>query len=256
MALGGAVAVVVVGITSALVFFGDGDSPDQRNAPSLSGLAAEIKGYSLLDFDHLADQGLTLSNVADASDLVGIGRIVDVRAAWKEVEPNPGGGSPDELLHMYLVIEPDRLARGGELLGRSGEVLVDEIAPPVDRKAGDIAEQQRDAIAAIREATVGSPERVAFMLSSWPPGSSVVPPPPVEEVVTDEFAGRKSDDPVFAPTQPSSLIVLDERTGVAYPLTTDEKFDESPGNLDALEQLGAKVDHFAGGSDAATGGQL
>lgn len=232
VAFAGAIAALVAVIVVVVALPGGGGSRDATQNRSLASFAAEIQSYTQLDFEHLADLGLTLQDVAGKADVVGTGRIVDIRLGYEE---------GDALQHMFLVVQPDRLASGETLLGESGEVLVDRNAPPVDRETGSRGIEE------LREIVVGSPERVAFMLSPTPPSTYANSP--------NEYAGRAKDDPIFWPTHPSSLFALDEQGGVAYPLVTDEKLEDSPANLDALEQLGATVDSFAKGADTASGAQ-
>lgn len=246
--LAGASVVAALGLAVALAVVlssgGDGGVPSERtDASSLRDVAAELQSNVHLDFDHLDDLGLTLRDVAAGAgtaprfgayrveaNVIGIGRVIDVRLAYKEA---------DGLQHMVVVIEPDQTTADGDLLGESGEVLVDEIAPPVDRETGSRG------IAELREAFVSAPERVAFMLAPVPAEAMGNP--------DDQYAGRSADDPLLRPAHPSSFFGLDESARVAFPLTTDEKLEDVPGNLDPLRELGADIDRFAR-SDAPLGG--
>jgi len=225
--LAGAGVAALVGIVIALT--GDA-TQDQSVRPSLGAVAAELQSYVGGDFEHLDDLGLTLADVASESEVVGTGQIVDIREGYKE------GGA----LHMFLVVEPDRLAAGAPLLGRSNEVLVDRIAPPLNHATGNRG------IGELRAAAVAAPERVAFMLTPTPPS--------IYENASDKFAGRDEDDPIFQPTHPSSLLALDEKAGVAFPLTTEEQLENAAGNVDFLTKLGAKIDRFSARSGALVGG--
>lgn len=232
-ALAGVVAAAAV-IAVALVAFlpSDGDESEPAESTSLRDVGAGIQSYTSLDYDHLDTLGVTLRDVAAGADIdaerfgysrldadvVGIGRIVDVRLAYSSA-----------LDHMFLAVKPDRLSEGADLLGESGEVLVDVIAPPIDRATGSRG------IAELRQAAVASPDRVAFMLSAVPP----------EGNPSDEFAGRATDDPLLRPTHPSSFFGLDEQARVAFPLLADEKLENVPGNVDPLRDLGAKIDRFS-----------
>lgn len=232
LAAAAAVAVLAIGLSLAVFLPAENeDAPDQTVSPSLGSVGAKLQQYTGGDFDHLDSLGLTLRDVALDSSAVGTGRIVDIRPGYEEA---------DGVLHMFLVVKPDRLAVGGGGLGQSGQVLVDQIAPPLDRETGTRG------IAELRAAAVASPERVAFMLSHTPPSTYERSP--------DEFAGRAQDDPIFSPTHPSSFFALNEKAGAAFPLITDEKLENVPGNVDALRDLGAEIDRFSAGTIAFGGG--
>lgn len=232
----GAAAVagtLAVGLAAMLMTSAGDESPDQPDGrTSLAGLANQIQINRATEFEPLADRGWTLGDVAKASALVGIGRIVDVRLSYEEAPEQ------ESVEHMFLVVKPDRLAKGEELLGSSGEVLIDEFPPQVNHLG------ERPGWDELREAALNSTGRVVFMLSPSPPSWYADSPNPYE--------GRAVDDPIFIPTHPSSLLAIEAGTDAAFPLETDENLEEVPGNIQAMESLGARVERFLGKGESLT----
>lgn len=228
LAAGGAAMLAL-----ALVVFSGGEgtldqTEDQAmRTASLADVAAGIQRTTHLDYDRLSDVGLTLSDVASESEIVGTGRIVDVRLGYEEA---------DGVDHMYLVVEPDKLAAGSEALGASGKVLVDQIAPQVNSDGVRLGFDE------LRDAAINAPEHVAFMLSPTPVSWYRNSP--------DPYAGRAEDDPVYIVTHPASLLAFDEEKGIAFPLAADEDLAEAAGNVNALKELGVDVYEFTEGSIA------
>jgi hypothetical protein len=221
--------------------------PDDRGGgqadATLRDVAATIQASSAADYEHLADRGWTLQTVAaDQAEIVGIGRVVEVREAYREVD-RFASGFVDYYPHLLLVIEPQRLAKGADLLGDSGLVMVDIQHPYLSR---DQALEAR-ALEQLRNAVASSDERVALMLDQKPRAA-------MGSEIVDEFAGRAPDDPLLWPAHPSSLFGLDEERGIAFSMTTDEVPDNVGGNVGQLRELGATIDRFgrADGRDVTT----
>lgn len=182
------------------------------------------------DFDTLASNGESLRDLVKQSAVSGTGRIVDVRLGY---QLKLGAGGPeaeaDYLQRMFVVIKPEELLAGKDLLGSSGDVLVDLPAPAVDVTTGDRG------IAQIRSDAVRSEAQVAFMLTPEAP-------PVTDAARVNEFAGREDDDPLLVPVHPSAVLGVED--GAAFPLLTTEKLQESQANLGALGDLGAKAGRF------------
>lgn len=224
-------ALLVGCLAAALIVTSLPRTPDEQEPTagepgSLREFRQTLSSYSSADFTSLAAADLSLEDVEREARIVGIGRISDVRLAYED---------DDGLQHMYIVIEPESIEKGSDDLGTSGEVLIDEIAPPLDVQTGDRGLDQ------LREQVTASPERVAFLLS------------PAPDVDSDQ--GKATDDPVLEAAQPSSVVAINEDTGVAFPLLTDEKIRNSAENLGPLDELGAEVDRFAKGSSELAVGE-
>lgn len=211
----------------------DATSTQSTERGSLHKAARTLQLAAVLDYDELAATGSTLDDVAVKADIVGIGRIVDIRLGYRE---QIGVGGPEsqleELQQMLVVIDPEKLAKGSELLGSSGQVFLDRAAPPFDLQTGDTGIEE------LRDAAVNSQERVAFMLA-------VKPPPSEGTARLDEFEGRAPDDPLLWPAHPSAVLGLDEGSASAYPVLTTEDIADTSQNLAPLNALGAEVDGFS-----------
>ena len=201
--------------------------PSRGEEASLRNVAAVFQSISALDYEPLAAEGSSLEDVARQSDVVGAGRIVDVRLGYTETI---GGGEASELQHMLIVVEPDRVTTGTDLLGQSGRVFVDQAAPPIDAETGTRHVEE------LRAEAVASQERVAFMLDRVPDGALDNP--------TDEFEGRSKDDPLLWATHPASFLAADEAEKVAYPLLVDESIQTTDENLRPVHDLGIDVERF------------
>lgn len=240
------VAGVVAAVAIGIVGLPDGAKESARDL-SLNEFRDETARNVLSEVPPLSSKDITLEELEAGteslnteplkSDVIGIGKVVDLRLAYKEVFKNEGDGSTDEIQHMFLVVEPDTLESGAELLGESRQVLIDVIAPPIDRKTGDRGLDE------LRNVLVGAPERVAFFLSASDIADRDNP--------ADVFAGRSEDDPLLVPTHPSVVLALDEEARVAFPLLEFGRLEAVPGNLAYLRSLGAEVDRFASGESAA-----
>lgn len=229
-------ASVAVGVTAIVVAISErDDTSDRYQEPgTLSGLASNLQATYAAEFEHLADQGETLRDVVASSTVAGTGRIVDVRLAY--TEPPVQGG----VEHMLLVIKPNELASGAEVLGTSGHVLIDAFPPQVNH------EGVRPGWDQLRNNALNSQGQVAFMLTPTPPSWYEKSPDPYE--------GRATDDPIFVPTHPSAFFGFDETSGVAFPLMSDENLQEVSGNIETMKSLGADVDRFAVADESVTFG--
>lgn len=228
--LGLAAAVsVVVGAVSVL---GQGSGPvDGGNDESIEDVAGSIEDVAVMmqrvtsyDFDPLSAQGRSLEDLADASAVVGRGRLVDVRLGYSIDYGKFADGTPVKDRKVLLVIEPSELTKGKDQLGSSGLVFV--------------AQPWSDAydLDAFRSGATSSGGEVAFFLT------------PVVfdqgQQIAEEFAGRERDDPVYVPSHPSALLAMESSSGSAFPLLTDEQIKASPVNLEAMADIGAQVDRF------------
>lgn len=213
---------------------GGGCGEQQGDSPNPPGQAVDLatqlqRTGSHLDYEPLETVG-SLRDVLVMSDVAGVGRVTDIRLAYGEAL---GGGEAEVLQHMFVVLEPEQLAKGGSLLGESQEVLLDQPAPPADAETGT-----RDLESV--EAGLVDAGPVAFLLNVKPPGT-------VREYVS-EFDGRNPDDPLFWPAHPSSVLMVDEDERRAWPLLTDELVADSPANLGAMADLGFEIESFSTGA--------
>jgi hypothetical protein len=220
----------LLAITAALGGLVAGCSSDEQDeatsqvtAGSLKDYASALQRVTVYEHDPLDELG-TLQTVSEQSQVVGVGKVTGVQSAYAVSHGKLADGSPDLDEHMLLVIEPQELAQGSELLGPSGLVYVDHYASPAQP------------ISEIREDAVGTEDRVAFFLTE------VDYPSEVELV--DEFQGRTTDDPLLTPTHVSALLGINEADREAFPLLTNELLEGSDENLEALNELGADVDGF------------
>jgi hypothetical protein len=190
---------------------------------SLRDLGRAFQTQTLYEFDTLAEHGEGLDEIAAASSVVGIGRIVDVREGYKvDLGPLMDGGRAYER-HMLIVVEPQSLLKGADGLGSSGLVHISQPwspAYPLDET---------------RAAMHGAAEKVAFFLT---------PADLPSDGVVDEFAGREQDDAVFSPTQVSTVLGVDLQRKLAFPLLTDEMLERSDANVRMLSRAGAPVRGF------------
>lgn len=194
-------------------------------------VAKQLQADVALDFEPLAAQDLTLSDVVKSAEVAGGGRIIDVRTGYSSTfTDSEGEQAPDEVRRMLLVIKPDELAAGAELLGRSGEVILDLPAPALDRETGDRG------IGALREEALRAPERVLFALRR-----EQEPPDGIGR--ENPFAGRGRDDPLLVTVHPSSVLALRD-DGTAFPLLTEETIREDAANLDAFRSVGVEIKAF------------
>lgn len=190
---------------------------------SLRDLGRGFQMQTLYEFDTLAEQGTGLDEIAAASSVVGVGRIVDVREGYKvDLGPLTDGGRFYER-HMLIVVEPQRLLKGADSLGSSGLVHISQPWSP----AYSLDET--------RAAMDGAAEQVAFFLTP-----SDLP----SDGVVDEFAGRGEDDAVFSPTHVSTVMGVDLQRKLAFPLLTDETLERSDANVRTLSRAGAPVRGF------------
>lgn len=225
------VAAVAAVVAVSMVGLGGDDIADTES--SLRNVAATLRASSSADYEPLAAQGLTLREVAvEQAEIVGIGRIVEVREGYQEVDRFKSG-FVDYYPHLLLVIEPERVTKGADLLGESGLVMVEANHPYLSREES----LEEKAFEQLRDAVAGSDERVAFMLDRMPRDA-------MGDEIVNEFAGRSTDDPLLWPSVPSSLFGLDEKRGVAFSMTTDEVPQDVAGNVGPLQALGAEVDQF------------
>jgi len=221
-------ALIVLGLV--LLATGSSDQGDESSS-SASTFAAELQRASSLEYFTLEDEGYTLTDVAQKADVVGTGEIVDVRAGYELILEGDTSEEDEGVSHVLVVIKPEELQKGASLLGDSGLVFLDQVAPGYDVQAGD------DGLDELR-AAAESTGRVAFMFT--------LKASPVKGTTrTDELQGREADDPLLEPTHPTGFLALDESAAVAYPLLVGESIAETPGNLDALKRLDAKIDRFS-----------
>lgn len=225
----------IVAVIGSLMLAGCGgssadDQPDETRA-SLTGVAKVLQGSLALDYEPLEVQNLSLTDVAKQSDIVGVGKIVDVRLGYEtRFLTEDGDVAPDSVRRMFIVIQPDELAAGADLLGKSGEVLLDVPAPAVNR------DTETRGVDELKTSAVEAPGRVLFMLR-------LEPAPTKGTLTADDYAGRAEDDPLFLTTHPSSFLGLGD-DGVAFPLLTTEKIEGEPMNLSAFEGVGVDIKSF------------
>lgn len=237
-----AAALASIAGLAALAIWGGADTRPAQ-APSASTFAREYQRYSAFDLTPMSEAGVSLVDVAGGTsfggepvdgDLVGSGRVTDLRLGYAEQFTNAGDGSTSELRHMLMAVEPSRITEGEDRFEGREVILIDLLAPPVDRETGDRA------LGELAEAIVGSP--VTFILSEVKPQDAAAD----DERIVDEQSGRDSGEAVFAPTLPSTLLGVEAET--AFPLITDEKIDNSKENLEFLESTGAAAKQFGPGS--------
>ncbi|MCZ7534625.1 MAG: hypothetical protein M5T61_00925 [Acidimicrobiia bacterium] len=188
---------------------------------SLVALANTIQRHTSASYIPLTSWSGSLED----SDVVGVGTIVDVRAGMTFVQGKYDDGTDILDPRMLLVIEPTRLVEGAELLGASGQILVQQnrsSAVPLDDVARTID---------------GAQDQIAFFLRE------MIVPIEMGDAIRDEFAGRASDDPVFTPVYASALLGVQGTT--AFPLLTGEELVLTDDARQVLGSLGVEIDGFA-----------
>lgn len=237
----GACVILVLGtVALAAVFLGgEGETPPDGN--ELARFSQEYQFYEHNDYTPLADRGFTLQDVVDGfetqggaprrADLVGAGTVTDLRWGFSEVLKFDDG-SDARMRNMYLVIDPSIVSTGDDLLGDSGEVIVELSAPPSIQ--GD-PEASQNRLEPLRE-IIG--QEVAFFLVETDPREIVNADTDIEDV----DAGRQEDDRLFVPASPGTLLGVDD--GRAFPLLSNEQFENRDENLSLLRQLGLDVNEF------------
>jgi hypothetical protein len=211
-------------LLGALLWSSNEGANPHIHAGSLRDLARGLQQQTHFEFQSLKERGQSLGQVLTTSTVVGVGRIVDIREGYRvDVGPLTDGGRAYER-HMLIVIEPERLLKGGGNLGSSGLVYVSRPwspAYPLER---------------MRAALSGAAQKVAFFLTpaQLDLGAGLV----------DEFAGRQQDDRLFWPTQASTLLGVDMQQRIAFPLMTDELLETSKQNKDPLARAGVSVQGF------------
>jgi hypothetical protein len=217
----GLAATATVAVSGVLAFSLVGNQSTSRGDVPIAEVAAMFQRQVALDFDPLAAQGKSLSDVLASSALAGRGQIIDARLGYSIEHGVFTDGTRDLERRLLLVIEPEELTKGQDQLGSSGLVYVS--VPWSD--AYDLE--------AFKASATSTSDQIVFLLTpvvfeSW-------------QNVVDEFAGRENDDPVYWSTHPSSLLGVDSAAGVAMPILTDEVIEPTPANLDLLDSLGAPV---------------
>lgn len=215
-------AAATAALLLALLGSSQGATQSGAATASLRDLARRLQEQTHYEFTSLKEQGSSLTDVARSASVVGLGRIVDVREGYRfDLGPLTDGGRAYER-YMLIVIDPEKLLKGSDLLGTSGLVYVARPwspAFPIERMRTGLSE---------------AAEKVVFILTPAQLGSGLV----------DEYAGRQQDDAVFQPSQASTLLGVDLQRKIGFPLMTDELLDASAPNLDAVARVGAPVERF------------
>lgn len=239
------VAILAMTAVGIVLLGGNGEraaKPHEDGGPWHAGFATEMQRYSTFEYTPLTGFGTTLPEVAAdglesggqryVPDLVGAGEVTDLRLGYQAVQSNPGDGTEDVLQHMYLAVEPTGVLAGRE--PDSGEVLVDLLAPPIDRETGSRGVEE------LREDVIGG--EVLFMLTAETVGASLAS----DEELRDEDVGRPStSEPVYRPLVPTLLLGRDPESKLVAPLLTDEVIEDDRANIEFAERaFGSEVAGF------------